>query len=349
MTNLKNICVLRLSALGDCINAFGFIGGLKQADPNLNVSLVIDKRFAPIFKDANGKDLIPLYQVDFKNEGIKSILKLRQELKSVKFDALLNIQTSFKASLTSLAIKAPLKIGYDKDRSRECQRLFVNKIAPSPQDKHVLSGFLAFAKALGYSDVKPFWDFKLQENEIAAMQHKLPSKPIFAIAPASAKAEKNWTVAGYSAIGKLAVEQGFVPVLIGSNSSLELNLCQEIEDRIGSSCINLCGKTSLRELLCLLKIAKIALCPDSGTMHAASALNTPVIGLFARHSEKRVGPWNFMHLCVSVYDKLAQEELKGKSVPWRYRVRQDDAMSKIEIETVKDTFLRALKEINYEK
>ena len=116
MANLKNICVLRLSALGDCINAFGFIGGLKKADPNLDVSMIIDKRFASMFKDANGNDLIPLYTVDFKSEGLKSILSLKKELKGKTFDALLNIQTSIKASLVSLAVKAPLKIGYDNAR-----------------------------------------------------------------------------------------------------------------------------------------------------------------------------------------------------------------------------------------
>ncbi|WP_303962532.1 hypothetical protein [Succinatimonas hippei] len=79
MANLKNICVLCLSALGDCINAFGFIGGLKKAKPNLDVSIIIDKRFASMFKDANGNDLTPLYPVDFKNEGLKSIFFLKKD------------------------------------------------------------------------------------------------------------------------------------------------------------------------------------------------------------------------------------------------------------------------------
>lgn len=74
---------MRLSALGDSINAFGFIGGLKKADPSLNVSIVIDKRFTSMFKDANNNDLIPLYTVDFKNEGLKNILSLKTELNSL--------------------------------------------------------------------------------------------------------------------------------------------------------------------------------------------------------------------------------------------------------------------------
>ena len=348
MANLKHICVLRLSALGDCINAFGFIGGLKKADPNPDISMIIDKPFASMFKDAKNNDLIPLYTVDFKNEGLKSILSLKKELKGKTFDALLNIQTSIKASLLSLAVKAPLKIGYDKARSREGQRFFVNKTAPASANPHVLAGFISFAKALGYDNVTPYWDFKLEEAELSEMRNQLPDKPIFVIAPASAKAEKNWTIEGYSALAKLALKKGFVPVLLGSKAPLELNLSKAIADTAGDGVINLCGKTTLRQMLCILKIAKLALCPDSGTMHAASAVGTPVIGLFARHSEKRVGPWNYMNLCVSVYDKLAKSELNGKDAPWRYRVKQNNAMEQITIDAVKDMFLKVLKEMGYE-
>ena len=112
-------------------------------------------------------------------------------------------------------------------------------------------------------------------------------------------------------------------VLLGGNKANELNLCNAIAEQCHSKSqrhgatpfelINLCGKTNLRELAAFLSIAKIVVAPDSGSMHLASALGTPVIGLFARHDEQRVGPWNFMDLNVSVYHKLAQNELKGAS------------------------------------
>ena len=77
-------------------------------------------------------------------------------------------------------------------------------------------------------------------------------------------------------------------------------------------------------------------------MHLASALGTPVIGLFAIHDDARVGPWNFMDLNVSVYRKLAKAELKGKEIPWRYRVRTEHAMERITPEMVGSTFEQAL-------
>ena len=109
--NTRNICVLRLSALGDCINAYGLICAMKKASENISVSWVIDSRFASLFVDSNGNELVDLIKADIKNQGIlKTFVSLRKRLKHKRYDYLLNIQTSIKASILSLCIKAKTKI-----------------------------------------------------------------------------------------------------------------------------------------------------------------------------------------------------------------------------------------------
>ena len=169
MNPYHSICVLRLSALGDCINAFGLVNALQQHDTNLDISYIIDKRFASLFIKDNGDSIVPL----------------------IKFDALLNLQTSIKASLLSTAIHAKDKFGYDKERRREGQRLFINKIVKSPDNPHVLAGFMAYAKAIGIDNLEPCWDYDLSDDEMATASALLPDGKIFCIAPASAKKVKN--------------------------------------------------------------------------------------------------------------------------------------------------------------
>lgn len=340
MSSNQSLCVLRLSALGDCINAFGLIGALKKKYPQLNISWVIDKRFAPLFCDELGRDLIPMYRIDFKGQGLKSLLKLRKELKQEHFDILLNMQTSIKASLCSLVICAQDKYGYDAQRSREGQRFFIDHQVPSPQSRHVLSGFMAFAQACNLPVEKPYWDFNLSDELINKMQGILGSDNVVAISPCSANQSKNWTIEGNVALAQYAQDKGFKVVLIGGGAEIEKQTCAAILQQC-PQCLNLCGKTSLRELAALLSICKVVLAPDSGSMHLASALNTPVVGLFARHDDNRVGPWNYMDLNVSVYNTLAQEELHSSNIPWRYRVKQEKAMERIEINDVKAAFDRA--------
>lgn len=340
----SSVCVLRLTALGDCINAYGMIRSIQLSNPETEILWIIDSRFAALFRDADGKDLIPLLPVDFKKGTLHAVNTIRLALKGRHFDALLNMQTSLKASLCSLAVRAKHKLGYDKERSREGQCFFINHKVPSPANPHVLAGFMAFAREAGLGSLQPQWNFKLDERELAPYRKRFSGLKIFTIAPASAKAQKNWTVAGYVELAQYAISKGFTVALVGGKAQKELDLCADIASKLDEKdCINLCGQTNLRELACVLLLSALVLAPDSASMHLASALGTPVIGLFAVHNPKRVGSWKFPELWVSVYHKIAAKECGSKKhIPWRYRVRDEQAMSKITPAAVKKTFDLAL-------
>lgn len=354
---IKNIAVLRLSALGDCINAYGLVCALSKIQ-DLNVSFIIDKRFSSLFKDDNDQNIVNLFPVDYKNEKLKAFFNLRKELKGNNVDILLNMQTSIKASICSLFVKAPIKIGYDKDRSREGQRFFVNKVINKAKSPHVLDGYLEFAKSIGY-DIKPTWDFKLIDpiNKVTSILTTQKNKNSFnvknyvVIAVGSAKKEKCASPNLYGQFAKQCINDGYDVIFVSGPSGFEKELCKkatlELQDHtFAQHYLNLGGLTTLRQLTYLCSQAKLVLSPDSATLHLANALNTPVIGLFAYHNEQRVGAYNFLDLSVSIYDKLAKEELKlqdNQDIPWRYRIKQQNAMEKITLAMVLEKYELAKK------
>lgn len=344
-TQLESICCIRLSALGDCINAFGVMCAIKRSYPLLKQLWLIDKRFAPLFCDEQGHDLIPMLRLDFKDKGIlaaKDVKKALQTLNIEHFDALLNMQTSIKSSISSLFIKADHKYGYDQERSRELQSWFVDRRVDPCANPHVLAGFMQFPRKIGLAIAEPYWNFELDpyliDNALSTVGRE---NKICAISPCSAKAAKNWTNEGYIEVIKHAQSHGMDVILLGGRSELELKTCEFLTAQC-PNVLNLCGKTNLRELAAYLYISKLLIAPDSGSMHLASALGTPTIGLFAVHDDQRVGPWNFMDLNVSVYQTLAKEELKSDKIPWRYRVRNPQAMQHITPDMVISTFERAI-------
>jgi heptosyltransferase I len=341
-SNSKSACVLRLTALGDCVNCFGMLCAMRAADPDADLQWIIDRRFAPLFRDADGRDIIPMVPLDFSHGIARAMLQARSALRGRRFDFLLDMQTSLKASLISLAVRARDRLGYDSERSREGQFMFVSRKVPSPANPHVLAGFMAFAREAGFGDLQPRWDFRLSEKELAPYLALSSEKPLFTIAPASARAQKNWSPEGYAALADYAAEHGFKVVLAGSKAKMDSGLCEAIQKLAHCQCQNLCGKTSLRQLAALLACSSLALAPDSASMHIASAVNTPVIGLFAVHNPARVGSWKYPDLWVSAYRDLAKAELKGRHVPWRYRVRDEHAMSHITIDAVKEAFDTAM-------
>lgn len=338
----KSACILRLSALGDCVNCFGMLCAIRAAEPDAQLLWIIDKRFAPLFRDALGNDIIPMLPLDLSHGLMSAMKQAWGVLREKRFDALLNMQTSIKSSLISLCVKARIKYGYDSERSREGQFLFVNKKVPSPSNPHVLAGFMAFARTAGYGDLKPRWDFHLSNNELSPYLELSSDQPVFTISPGSAKPQKNWTPEGYAALADYASHRGFKVILSGSGSKTDISLCAKVASLANCECINLCGKTNLRQLAALLACSSLVLAPDSACMHIASAVNTPVIGLFAVHNPSRVGSWKYPDLWVSVYRELANAELKGKHIPWRYRIHDENAMSYITIDAVKEAFDTAI-------
>ena len=133
MTSKPNsVCALRLSALGDCVNVFGMLGAISREDPRAQLLWILDRRFAPLFRDSEGTDIIPMLPVDFSGGVFKAFWHIKNQLKGRRFDCLLDLQTSIKASACALAVPAKVKFGYDRERGREGQFLFINRKVPSP-------------------------------------------------------------------------------------------------------------------------------------------------------------------------------------------------------------------------
>lgn len=100
--------------------------------------------------------------------------------------------------------------------------------------------------------------------------------------------------------------------------------------------MDLIGKTTLKQSLAVFEAADIVLCPDSGPAHMATAVLTPVLGLYASSNPDRTGPYVSRQLTVNRYPDAVRRFL-GKSVDevrWGQRVRDPEVMSLITVADV---------------
>ncbi len=154
----EKVCLLRLSAIGDTCHVVPLLRTLQDAWPRTRFTWVIGKLEAKLMS------LIPdveLITVD-KGAGLSAFSRLRTEmLRRGAFDLLLHLQLSIRASAAAACIRAPIKLGFDKERARELQWLFTNRrIAPRTRE-HVLDSFSGFADALGIAREPPRWAIPL--------------------------------------------------------------------------------------------------------------------------------------------------------------------------------------------
>ncbi len=141
----------------------------------------------------------------------------------------------------------------------------------------------------------------------------------------------------YAAIADYAAERHGAKILLtGGNTDLERDYGRGIVELAGTHVVNLIGRTTLKQLLALLERSTVVLCPDSGPAHMATAVGSPVVGLYATSNRHRTGPYNSQHLVVDKYPDAVRQEL-GKSVEeirWGRRVRNPDAMNLITVADV---------------
>ncbi len=335
-----SVCILRLSAIGDTCHTLAVVRTLMRAWPETRFTWIIGRVEATLLGDIPGLEFIT-YD---KSLGRAADRQLRHKLAGRRFDVLLHMQASMRANLASRAIRAPIRLGFDRKRARDFQWLFTNKrIAARPRE-HVLDGLMGFANALGVaspSREQLTWDIPLSADDEDFARGVIPDgTPALVISPCSsqrARNYRNWPVAHYASIADHAARRwGAQVVVTGGPTELEHSYGRQIAARTETEPMNLVGTTSLKQLLAVLARATVLVCPDSGPAHMATTVGTPVVGLYATSNPARTGPVLSARWVVDRYGMAIEAEF-GKTVDkvrWGKRVRNPDAMSLIQVADV---------------
>jgi heptosyltransferase I len=330
----RRVCILRLSAIGDTCHVVPVVRTLQQAWPATQLTWIIGKTEARLMSLIEGVEFIT---VD-KRASLAALPALLRRLRGRRFDVLLHMQLALRASLIALAVPATVKLGFDRARARELQWLFTNAHIAARAREHVLDSFFGFAAALGITERLLRWDLPLPAAACAYAERLIPdSQPTLVINPCSRHAHRNWRAARYAALAwHAAYRHGMRVILIGGPSELERRMGEEIERGCAARLINQIGKDTLPELLALLARATVLLSPDSGPVHMATAVGTPVIGLYAATNPARSGPYLSGRWCIDAYARAARV-FRGcgpEELPWSHKIEEPGVMDLITVEEV---------------
>jgi len=336
----RTVCLLRLSAIGDTCHVVPLLRSLQAAWPDTRFTWVIGKTEAKLMRLIPGVELI---EYD-KRSGYIGLLALRKRLRQRRFDVLLDLQHSIRASAVSLCIRADRRIGFDRARARELQWLVTNERIPARRNEHVLDSFLGFADALGVHARVNDWSLPLPAEAIARARELLPGNQFtLVISPCASHPLRNWSAERYAQVADHAARyQGMRVLLCGGRSPREREMADAILANSYTGPIDLVGKDTLPELLAVLARATVLLSPDSGPVHMATLVNTPVIGLYAATRVARSGPYRSQRWCVDAYAEAARQFL-GKTpqqLQWTQKIEQPGVMDLISVDQVVDQLNR---------
>lgn len=341
----KNLCIVRLSALGDVTHAVPVLRAIQDQWPETRVTWICASLEHKLLSLLDGVRFIVLD----KKSGLKGYRNLRRELAGERFDVMIQMQTSTRANLAGACVKADIKLGWDEARAREFHQKFMTHAIPVTPFEHQVQGHLSFARTLGLDADEPTWDFPVGEDAARFAGQVMPAgQRTLLISPCSSHPKRNWRAERYAAVADFAVEKlGMAVVLSGGPSEAETSFGKAIESQMKNPVSNMIGKDTLPQLVALVQRADVVLSPDSGPAHLANAMGTPVVALHASTWSRRSGPYHSLHLCVDKFPEAARQfrDCEPEELRWGTRIEDDGVMDLIGVDDVTERLEAAVRQV----
>jgi len=328
-----SVCLIRLSALGDVCHCIALVRAIQREWPGTALTWIVGRGEHRLVRGLPGVEFI----VFDKRAGACEMLRLGRALAGRRFDVLLHAQVSLRANLLATRVRARRRIGFDRARSREGHGLVVGERIRAVRFQHQAEALLEFARALGIDPAGVDRAPPVAGRDRAfACAHQPEAGRAVLISACSSHPKRNWLPGRYARVADWVAGQGRPVILIGGSSPAEREMAEAIESAAARPLTNLVGRDTLGQSLAMLERAACLVAPDSGPVHFAAALGTPVVGLYASTWARRSGPLGSLEHCVDRFPEACRKFLgrQPEAVKWGKRIEADGVMALVEVDEV---------------
>ncbi len=292
----ERILVILMGALGDVVRGLYIVDMIKRASPRTRITWLVEPACAGIVRLHSQVDEVLVFE---RPRGIVGVVSLWKQLRSRHFDVTLDLQRHFKSGLFSLLSGASRRIGFHRRDAKELNWLF-NTEHVDPQGEAIAKvdhyqTFLARIGVTADGNLSSGLSHTTLDASQAPWAGKV-TKPYVALILGSSWDSKDWPEEGYA--GLLGLIGDETVVLLGDKTKIDMAArLEKVPTR--ANVINTAGKTTLAELVALVRGARACIGPDSGPGHIAGAVGVPHITLFGPTPMLRNAPRGSEHLAIS--------------------------------------------------
>ena len=297
MDNLKNILIIKLSAIGDVIHALPVSYAIKETFPDAQVTWVVEPPAYELLKMNPCVDRIILFRKkDFRT--LKGFTKLfnpfRRELQRESYDAVLDLQGLFKSAAIAFFAKSNIKLGICN--MRELSDKISKPVIGEHYAGHIVERYLDTARAIGCKVDKVIFPLEIPPEEIhranVITDHAgLKAGNEYAVFAVGANwANKRWSATKFANVADWLYNLDIVPVMVG-NGAIDVQISAEIEELMEIPPINLVNQTNLPQLAHVIKNSRLVIGGDTGIVHLAAGLKIPVVMLMGPTDANRNGAY----------------------------------------------------------
>lgn len=294
----KRILVIQPDHIGDVLLATPMIHALRQRFPRAKIDVVIGEWAKPVLE--SNPDINQVYIINFRQFNRSHAKSSRQtktfwELRSNKYDlAVMGRSRNRVIRLFAWAIGAKQRIGF---RVPGKDRLLTIKVWQNNPHENVVLRNLRLAERLGADIRQPelIWNITETERQYAKQHLDKFPRPLIGINPGAGTEAKRWPIARFAEVARQLQEKYRATIVI-TGSHADISLAQKISSSLIKLGIDVAGKTNLRQLAALAARLDLYISNDSGPMHIAAAVGTPVIDLHSGTDYPSMWrPWGEQH------------------------------------------------------
>lgn len=296
VSSMRRLLLIKPSSLGDIVHALPTFQALRRRFPDAEISWLVKTQWAGMLERVEGLDRI--WRV---GPSLSEWLSVIGRLRRYGFDLVIDLQGLFRSGAAAWLTGCGTRIGFAN--AREGSPLcYTHRIAVPSPEVHAVDRYLSVAHALGCIPAAPVFPVAPSEADREVVRTLVSRAGIVrgdrwvAMHVSARWATKRWPLEAFTMVAQRLRREGVPVALIGSAG--DQADARHVAERSGA--VDLSGQTSLSVLPALLQAAACLVTNDSGPMHVAAAMGTPVVAVFGPTSAVRTGPYGARHRVLSV-------------------------------------------------
>ena len=296
MTERPRFLVVRLGSLGDVIHAIPAVASLRARHAAARIDWLVDPRYSAVPQMVRGVDqAIP---IDTRGSAI-DLLRTIRRLRQAGYDAAVDLQGLIKSAVLARAAGARRTLGFPRERLREpIARVFYTETHDPGRDAHVISKNLGLMRALGVEDVQVRFPLNVPRTPAGDNAAAAFGPDGYAVIhPGAAWPNKRWPAERFGAVAAgIRARIGVRSLVLWGPGEESL---ASLVAAASKGCADVSPRTSIVDLFAIVRGAKLMIAGDTGPLHVAASVGTPIVGLFGPTLAERSGPYSRADIALS--------------------------------------------------
>jgi len=346
-----NILIVKLSAIGDVIHTLPALNAIRSHLPDAHITWLVEENAASLVEGHEALDRVLVSKRKRWMKGLRSssffstlseIYRFMKALRDIDYDMILDFQALLKSGVLIALARGQRKIGFGKGLEHmEHSYIFLNERIPAVNmEIHALSRGMMLLNAVGIptSEVEYKLPVSSHDHEkvdgLLRTYGLLEAKPLIAINPVAKWETKLWPNKKFARLADGLIDAYDAKILFTGGSG-DRQTIQNIVSAMNGRAVNLAGDTTLNMLATLYEKMDVVVSTDTGPMHMAAAVGTPVVALFGPTAPWRTGPYGSDH-------QVIQAGLECRPC-FKRKCETKECMKLISVEQVLDATFSLLK------